>query len=183
MRLSVKIESTIIDVFNSKNWNICCCGSEKCTLSHGVGVSQGPVHDCSYPIESCNREFAHAWAYCALPSIICSHLHTLSSWMLDVLVLLHIKYSLYDYHLIGWKYWPRQTSRRWLGIETPTRLTQNCCQIGKTLFSKSYLSILLTRYIYNSANNYDKLRHNGNYILHELSESRNSSWIRGNTLC
>ena len=47
MRLSVKIESTIIDVFNSKNWNIRCCGSEKCALSHGVGVSQGPVHDCT----------------------------------------------------------------------------------------------------------------------------------------
>ena len=46
MRLSVKIESNNIDVFNSKNWNICCCGSEKCALSHGVGVSQGPVHDC-----------------------------------------------------------------------------------------------------------------------------------------
>ena len=43
----MKIESTNIDVFNSKNWNICCCGSEKCALSHGVGVSQGPVHDCS----------------------------------------------------------------------------------------------------------------------------------------
>ena len=47
MRLSVKVESTTIDVFNSKNWNICCCGSEKCALSHGVGVSQGPVHDCT----------------------------------------------------------------------------------------------------------------------------------------
>ena len=47
MRLSVKMESTIIDVFNSKNWNICCCGSEKRALSHGVGVSQGPVHDCT----------------------------------------------------------------------------------------------------------------------------------------
>ena len=44
----MKIESTIIDVFNSKNRNICCCGSEKCALSHGVGVSQGPVHDCMH---------------------------------------------------------------------------------------------------------------------------------------
>ena len=50
-------------------------------------------------------------------------------------------------------------------------------------FSKSYLSILLTWHIYNSANNYDKLRHNGTYILHELSEFWDSAWIRGNTLC
>ena len=48
MRLSVKIESANIDVFNSKKWIICCCGSEKCALSHGVGVSQGPVHDCMF---------------------------------------------------------------------------------------------------------------------------------------
>ena len=46
MRLSVKIESIITDVLSPKKWNICCCGSEKCALSHGVGVSQGPVHDC-----------------------------------------------------------------------------------------------------------------------------------------
>ena len=55
MRLSVKIESTIIDVFNLKKWNICCCGSEKCALSHGVGVSQGPVHDCMYSVTKCTE--------------------------------------------------------------------------------------------------------------------------------
>ena len=49
----MKIESGNIDLFNPKNWNICCCGSEKCALSHGVGVSQGPVHDCS------KMEFRH----------------------------------------------------------------------------------------------------------------------------
>ena len=101
------------------------------------------------------------WAHCALPTIICPQLHILSSWILDALILSHIKYSLYDHHLIEWKYWPRQTSRRWWEMETPTRLTQNCCQIGKRLFSKSYLSILLARRSYSSTNNYHKFQHSG----------------------
>ena len=115
-----------------------------------------PMHNTAH-----NREFAHAWACCALPTIICPQLHIPSSWMFDVLVVSHIKYSFYDYHLIEWKYWPRQTSGRWWEIETPTRLTQNCCQIGKRFFSNSYLSILLARRSYGSANKYDKRQHSG----------------------
>ena len=99
------------------------------------------------------------WAHCALPTIICPQFHKLSIWMLGVLVLLHIQYSPHDYHLIEWKYWPRQASGRWLGIWTPTRLTRNRCQIRKRLFSKSYLSILLARRSYGSANKYDNLQH------------------------
>ena len=40
------------------------------------------------------------WAHCALLTITCPQLHILSNRILDALILSHIKYSLYDHHLI-----------------------------------------------------------------------------------